>query len=567
VASQTSARFDAQPSYTVNGTIDVGWHPAVQALPDRPVLLAVDGPAVAHWEVVVDALSATWRQSRGPLRVLSTAQSFKSWPVIQRMTAPPALLEGDPNFNKLPTCDLADLFGELPRRDESGDDCLIWGPGAALAQHDVLWYIDLAKRFAEKAVGTRAGLNLGQPAGESPTTRRLFFTDWPLLDRHRNSLAPTLDRWVDVSVPDHPASLAGESLRQEFAALVRRPFRTRPTFNSTPWGGHWAQEVLGRGLELPNTALGYELIAPEAGVLLTDGATSLEVPLSLAVALHPTEVLGAEVHGIFGESFPIRFDYLDTVGGGNLSVHCHPQPDYMSHVFGWNYTQDETYYVVVGGARNRIFLGLRDDVDLDRFERDARAAAADGAAFDIGVYVGSYPADEHQLFLIPGGTPHGSGEGNVVLEVSATPYLYSLRFYDWLRRDDEGRQRPVHLEHAFANLERSRRGGEVRSQLIPKPLTLRSGDGWLEERLGTLDDMFFDVHRFTFDAAATVDERTSGRFHVLTVVEGTGVEILAPGHESALNCYETILVPAAVGAYQLRRAGDERVRVVEAHVR
>ena len=68
--------------------------------------------------------------------------------------------------------------------------------------------------------------------------------------------------------------------------------------------------------------------------------------------------------------------------------------------------------------------------------------------FDITDFVQTFPATPHQLFLIPAGTPHGSGEGNVVLEVSATPYLYSLRFYDWLRRDGNG-QRPVHVEHAF----------------------------------------------------------------------------------------------------------------------
>jgi len=47
---------------------------------------------------------------------------------------------------------------------------------------------------------------------------------------------------------------------------------------------------------------------------------------------------------------------------------------------------------------------------------------------DIEQYVPKFAATPHQLFLIPGGTPHGSGEGNVVLEISATPYLYSLRF-------------------------------------------------------------------------------------------------------------------------------------------
>jgi hypothetical protein len=121
------------------------------------------------------------------------------------------------------------------------------------------------------------------------------------------------------------------------------------------------------------------------------------------------------VYATFGTSFPVRFDYLDTVGGGNLSVHCHPQSDYMRQVFGWPYTQHETYYMMVGGAERRVFLGLHQDADLDAFRAEADRAVRDGVAFDVERYVQTFPADQHQLFLIPAGTPHGSGEGNVRL--------------------------------------------------------------------------------------------------------------------------------------------------------
>ncbi|WP_329348461.1 hypothetical protein OG226_08460 [Streptomyces sp. NBC_01261] len=90
-------------------------------------------------------------------------------------------------------------------------------------------------------------------------------------DRHRDTLAPHLDAWLDVQRPDHPAWLDGAGLRATYAALAHRPVRTRPYFNSTPWGGHWAQRELGFNPDSPNTALGYELIAPEAGILIGTG--------------------------------------------------------------------------------------------------------------------------------------------------------------------------------------------------------------------------------------------------------------------------------------------------------
>ncbi len=181
------------------------------------------------------------------------------------------------------------------------------------------------------------------------------------------------------------------------------------------------------------------------------------------MSLHPLELLGESVYERFGTSFPIRFDYLDTVDGGNLSVHCHPQAQYMREVFGWQYTQHESYYVMVAGAGSHIYLGLRDDADIDVFQADATRAEKTGRPFDITRHVQTFPAGAHQLYLVPAGTPHGSGVGNVVLEVSATPYLYSLRFYDWLRRDSQGRLRPVHTDLAFQNLD----GGSPRCRDRP----------------------------------------------------------------------------------------------------
>jgi mannose-6-phosphate isomerase class I len=267
-------------------------------------------------------------------------------------------------------------------------------------------------------------------------------------------------------------------------------------------------------------------------------------------------------------SFPVRFDYLDTVDGGSLSVHCHPQRDYMRQVFGWPYTQHETYYLVQGGDRSQVYLGLRGDVDLELFHKEAHEAHHHGTPFDIERYVQVFPAEQHQLFVIPAGTPHGSGAGNVVLEVSATPYLYSLRFYDWLRRDDKGKQRPVHVERAFDNLNTARTGRAVPADLIQSPRTLREGPGWRAELLGRLPEMFFEVRRLVLDTAREMPEDTAGRFHVLNLVDGAGALVeTAAGHRHDLVYAETLVIPATVGDYTVHRLGEASIQLVQALVR
>jgi mannose-6-phosphate isomerase class I len=532
-------------------------------------VVAVDGPAIACWPELVAGLGKALEQLGRKAIFLPTGTWLLPWHRVQELTSSYELRD-DPDFDFLATGRLADLVRRPAHLEVAADElCVVYGPGAALVPHDLLWYADLPKRYAENAVTVGEGLNLGQSTGSGPgTTKRLFFVDWPLLDRHRDEIAGRISCWIDMQDAAVPAVLDGKTLRSTLADLATRPFRTRPTFNVTPWGGHWAQRNLGHNPDEPNTALGYELIAPEAGVLIgTATGPQVELPFQLVVALHPEQMLGADVHQAFGTSFPIRFDDLDTVGGGNLSVHCHPTPEYMRAVFGWPYTQHESYYVMVGSRQQEIFLGLRQDADVEAFRREAHDADHDGTPLEISQYVPTWPAAPHQLFLIPAGTPHASGAGNVVLEISATPYLYSLRFYDWLRQKVDGGLRPVHVQHAFRNLNVDRRGSAVERDLVQEPRPVRHGEGWSEELLGRLPEMFFEIRRLVVQPGAVVESSTGGRFHVLNVVEGDGILIETPdGAAHSLVYAETLVIPAAVGDYAVRPLGSGTVRVAKALV-
>jgi mannose-6-phosphate isomerase class I len=152
-----------------------------------------------------------------------------------------------------------------------------------------------------------------------------------------------------------------------------------------------------------------------------------------------------------------------------------------------------------------------------------------------------------------------------VLEISATPYVYTLRFYDWLRRDLEGALRPVHLQHAFSNLDPRRRGESVR-ELMPEPSVVRRGSGWSELALGRSPELFFAVHRLDFDDEIADDTR--GRFHALNLAGGDEIEVeTSAGAVHPLSYAETIVIPAAVGGYRLRRVRGRPCKVVKAFVR
>ncbi|MGW4882401.1 class I mannose-6-phosphate isomerase [Streptomyces sp. NPDC004262] len=566
----TSRSYDVSPSYeAVEGQVVAGWPAAVAELPAGPLVLSVDGPAALDWASLAEGLSAAVRAAGREVRTVDVRHHHEPT-AADRIAARPVPAD-DPFFTPLSEARVRDLFSVVPRADRLQGDgiVVVFGPGAGLCEPDVLWYADLPKRYAEAAVAhgrLPVGVNLGRP-GRSGELVRLFYTDWPVLDRHRDALAARVDRWIDTQDPSAPASLDGPALRSTVEHLVRGPVRTRPYFNSTPWGGQWAASELGFTPQAGNTALGYELIAPEAGVLVGDkDGPQVEIPFQLLCVLHPKAMLGEEVHRAFGTSFPIRFDYLDTVGGGNLSLHCHPQEQYMRDVFGWPYTQHETYYVTACEPGAQILLGLTEHADPDVMRRQVQDAIAHGTPVPVEDHVQIHPATVGQLFMIPAGTPHASGAGNLVLEVSATPYLYSLRFYDWLRKDAAGASRPLPYAHGFANLDTTRRGEDVAKDLIQQPRTLRAGEGWREEVIGALPEMFYAVHRLVVAPEAAVADDTAGRFHILNVAAGQGAVIETAAGSHFLAFAETITVPAAAGPYRISAVGGDEVHVVKALV-
>jgi mannose-6-phosphate isomerase class I len=559
--------YDPNPRYPVVGReVGNGFEPlAAEIAQEKPGVVAIDGPAALSWDALAASLAGALAAHDVDVELEDARRSFVSWDEVERRTSA-TVLPGDPVFARIFDGELADLVDrpQKERRARNGTT-VVFGPGSALHPHDRLWYADIPKRLSLERIRKGLAGNVGQPAGKAGSEQRLLFVDWPMLDRHKEKLLPGIDRYIDLGDPEIPRSLGGDTLRASLQALAEGPFRVRPTFLPGPWGGQWLQRRLGIATEAPNLAWSYELITPESGLLL-GGDDAVEVGFELLMAAEGERILGAELAERFGASFPIRFDYLDTVEGGHLSIQCHPSEKYARDVFGLPYTQHETYYVVDTTPGAKVFLGLRDDADVGAFRRAAERAERPGIAFDPERFLQAHPAEQHRLYLIPGGTPHASGAGSLVLEISATPYLYTLRFYDWLRRDLDGELRPVHLGHAFANLDPARRGEPVRRDLIREPVVKAAGPGFTELRLGELDELFFAVDRLDFEDEVAVE--THGRFHVLNLVAGEEVTVeTARGDSHSLAFAETLVIPASVSGYRLERQRGPACKVVKALVK
>jgi mannose-6-phosphate isomerase class I len=523
------------------------------------------------WEVVVAGV----QQALAGVRVefIDISQARLRGDAVRRLLAD-ALDNDDVVFGKLYSGGLLDFFNAdalqaLRRQAQQAlhqvDLVICWGQGSALLQLDggVIW-ADLPKEVITAQAALEREVLLGTPV--YPGMKSIYWVDWPVLARHKSALLPTLDLYLDAGQPEHPTFVEGAVLRASLAALSRQPFRVKPVFYPGAWGGQWMKEHMRLDPESPNYAWSYELITPENGVVFQDGLHSLEVPFELLIAQETVNIQGPAVAERFGASFPIRFNYDDTWGGGNLSCQVHPQADYARREFGLSYTQDETYYVLKAGEKGLCYLGVKEGIDPAAFRKAAERARDEGVAFDTEEFVNAWPTHAHDLFMIPAGTVHNSGANNVVLEISSTPYLYTFKIYDYLRRDLHGNLRPIHIERAWGNINFSRQTRWVRHNLMPSPRIVGQGPGWTEYVIGDHDLMFIAIHRAEFAETFASDTRRE-RFHVLNLVEGERALVEWEGGVHPLRYAETIVIPAATGRYQIRNQSDGICKVVKAFVK
>jgi mannose-6-phosphate isomerase class I len=329
-----------------------------------------------------------------------------------------------------------------------------------------------------------------------------------------------------------------------------------PFFDPGPWGGQWMKEVCDLPREAPNYAWCFDCVPEENSLLLGFGGTRVEVPAIDLVFRHPRELLGEAVHARFGDEFPIRFDFLDTMGGGNLSLQVHPLTEYIQDRFGMHYTQDESYYLLDAEKGACVYLGLKEGIDRQAMVRDLVRAQEGGGAFPDELYVNRWPARKHDHFLIPGGTVHCSGQDAMVLEISATPYIFTFKLWDWDRLGLDGRPRPIHIEHGVANLQWDRTTAWVERELVNRIEPLGSGDGWREERTGLHEREFIETRRHWFEG--TVPHDTAGGVNVLNLVDGAEAVVESPDaafEPFAVHYAETFIVPGSVGPYTIRPHG------------
>lgn len=550
--------------------ISSGYKSLAQWMKDKTTIL-IDGYTGNDWEYICNALSAALTEEGIDVNCIKMSSLMKTEEEIEKLVQP-FIGERGTVWGRRTSLKLKDFFNADKLENiqwKANALNIVVGTGASLVNKTAtLVYIDLPKNELQYRMRARNANNLGKQHWDDnqETYKRFYFVDWVVLNEHKKQILSTIEVMADGQWKENITWALYKDIREGLQYLSQNAFRVRPWFEAGAWGGNWMKEKI-RDLNKNeiNYAWSFEMIVPENGLVFESNGNLLEIAFDWLMLHQSKEVLGADEKR-FGIEFPIRFDFLDTFDGGNLSIQCHPRLKYIQEHFGENITQDETYYILDCKDDAKVYLGFQDDIDPVTFKGALEESVAKNEAIRIEKFVQVHDAHKHDFFLIPNGTVHSSGKDNLVLEISATPYIFTFKMYDWVRLDLNGKPRPINIDHAFNNLDFTRKGNKVQDELISKQSVIEQGGNWQLVHVPTHAEHFYDVHRMEF--ANSMEMETNNKCHVLMLVEGQSVIVETKnGFRQRYNYAETFAVPAAAGSYKLINEGNSIAKVVKAFVK
>ncbi len=299
------------------------------------------------------------------------------------------------------------------------------------------------------------------------------------------------------------------------------PMRLQPTLHTRVWGGRRLAETLAKALPTADP-YGESWELHDSSVVL-NGAYSGHTLGDL------TRDLGAQLIGTDfdpAQGFPLLAKFLDAADW--LSIQVHPNDAQAAELEGEPRGKTEAWVILEAEPDARLVIGIQPGTP----HAQVAHAITTNTLESLVVYADVRAGD---VLYIPAGTIHAIGPGLLIYEIQQSCDL-TYRMYDWGRMGLDGQPRPLHIE---------------KSLKVANLATLPAITHPIENPL--VAGAYFITHRHELTPTAEPLE-TLGHFHALTCIHGDG-EVHTSGGAVAFQRGETILIPAALGAYSLRGEG------------
>lgn len=251
--------------------------------------------------------------------------------------------------------------------------------------------------------------------------------------------------------------------------------------------------------------------------------------LSEIVRQMPDDFLGEVSYNCDDKRFPLLIKLLDCKEW--LSVQVHPGDQEAKLLEGPGFHgKTESWFFLDTDTGAEIIAGTLPGIE----QKEIQEAIANHHVMEI---VKSHKMYKNDYIFIEAGTIHALGPGLTVYELQQSSDL-TYRVYDWDRPATAGR--PLHLE----------KSAEASKPIMIDPIHLKGNEyGFGRQKIITCP--YFELEHINNKKGTLHLDTENHNFHALTIIEGNA-ELDYKGQLYKLKKYESILLPACLGDYQMR---------------
>jgi mannose-6-phosphate isomerase len=239
------------------------------------------------------------------------------------------------------------------------------------------------------------------------------------------------------------------------------------------------------------------------------------------------------------EGLPLLVKFLDA--NEWLSIQDHPNDEQARELEGEPRGKNEAWYVLAAAPDARLVIGVQPGLARDDIAEAIRASALE----DKVVYAQVEAGD---VLYMAAGTIHALGPGLLVYEIQQSSDI-TYRLYDWGRLGLDGKPRDLHID----------KGLRVASLDVLPAIHKTAHERGLAVEVVRSPYFYTNLYQLNAANGRVVALDTGGtRFHGLTCIGGTGA-VEWDGEPVAFAHGQTLLIPAALGAYRLTTEDETRV--------
>jgi hypothetical protein len=547
----------------------------------RPLRVAFDGWYGIDWSTVIASLQTGFTAAGLNASMRPSVEAFRSPQEIIAYRRDFTETD-DPGFGIVNDHGrLIDLFSleklERLRTDllslSTLDVIIVFGPGAAIPElndsYDLRFYFDKTRQPILWDLWDGKLIPFGcKEADPSYRWKDYYYCDYHLLDRQKEFLLPRMDYWVEGISFGNLKLLPRTAYDGILQTLVKYPIKEVPIFQPGPWGAYRFKDLF----DVPGLECNAwnQIVGPELSMLVDVGRESMLNMPTMNLMQYAERFLGKYLTETYPRLFPIDA-WLDDgyfpkpmpAERISMPIHIHPNTEYVRRNFKEPLGRYETYYIAEAYEGAGTWLGFKDEADIEEWERLCRESNNLTEISNWKDFIKRWDNNVGDLYLIPGGTIHGHGGNQMVLEMDTCPSVagteYSFFLYDFARPswDDKtktmsGKPLRMHLDHG-SDANKWVRESWANEHLRAKPKVIKWTKEYVFERYSSDPRMPFEIERLHFTSRA--DNNTEGRFlHVVTLTVGDQVTIRSksdPAYRNTIRKFQSALVPAHLGEYEL----------------